>query len=186
MPALAIMAAVASPLVSVLLTDKWLPCVPFMQILCLSFMFSPVETENLQSIKAIGRSDIVLKLEIIKRFSSIILLICAIPLGLHAIAWSMVIGNMLAAIFNASPNCKLLGYSIIEQLSDVLPSLCISVLVFISSYSFVYFNSGIHVWWQLLGGITIGALVYLIFSWAFRVEAFYYIYSVLRNHKNDI
>lgn len=186
MPALAIMAAVASPLVSVLLTDKWLPCVPFMQILCLSFMFSPVETENLQSIKAIGRSDVVLKLEIIKRFSSILLLICAIPLGLQAIAWSMVIGNIIAAILNASPNCKLLGYSIIEQLSDVLPSLCISVLVFISSYSFVYFNSAIHVWWQLLGGITIGALVYLIFSWVFHVEAFYYIYSLLRNHKNDI
>lgn len=179
MPALALMAAVASPLVSVLLTDKWLPCVPFMQILCFSFMFSPIETENLQSIKAIGRSDIVLKLEIAKRTIGVLLLVIAVPIGIHAIAWSMLIGNIIAALLNASPNRKLIGYPIHKQLADVLPSLLISGLVFGVAYSFVLFNTEINVWWQLLGGITVGLFVYIIVSWLFHVEAFTYIYTLL-------
>lgn len=183
MPALAMMAAVASPLVSVLLTDKWLPCVPFMQILCFSFIFSPVETENLQSIKAIGRSDIVLKLEIAKRTIGILLLIIAVPIGLHAIAWSMLIGNIIAAIMNASPNRKLIGYPIHKQLYDVLPSLLMSILVFSVSYAFVYLNPEMNVWWQLIGGVGIGVFVYFMCSFVFRVEAFTYISSLL--HKTD-
>lgn len=179
MPALALMAAVASPLVSVLLTDKWLPCVPFMQILSLSFIFSPVETENLQSLKAIGRSEIVLKLEIAKRTIGVLLLLCAIPIGLYAIAWSMFVGNIIAAILNAFPNSKLIGYSIAKQFLDILPSVFISTIVFMASYSFVCLNSQQNVWIQLIGGVSIGIVVYLITSWIFHVEAFTYILSML-------
>ena len=179
MPALALLAAVSSPLVSVLLTDKWLPCVPFMQILCLSFMFSPVEIENLQSIKAIGRSDIVLKLEIAKRTIGVLLLICAVPIGLHAIAWSMLIGNIIAAILNASPNRKLIGYPIHKQFLDVLPSLFMSALVFCVAYAFVVFNPKMGAWWQLVGGSGLGLLLYILCSWVFHVEAFSYIKSLL-------
>lgn len=179
MPALALMAAVASPLVSVLLTDKWLPCVPFMQILSLSFIFSPVETENLQSLKAIGRSEIVLKLEIAKRTIGVLLLLCAIPIGLYAIAWSMFVGNIIAAILNAFPNSKLIGYSITKQFLDILPSLLISAIVFMFSYSFVCLNSQQNVWIQLTGGVSIGIVIYFITSWIFHVEAFTYILSML-------
>lgn len=182
MPALALLAAIASPLVSVLLTDKWLPCVPFMQILCFSFMFSPVETENLQSIKAIGRSDIVLKLEIAKRTIGVVLLIIAIPIGLTAIAWSMVIGNIIAAMLNASPNRKLIGYSFSKQFMDVVPSLLMSGLVFAVANAFIYFNPEMNVWWQLIGGTALGGIVYFICSWVFHVEAFNYIATLL--HKS--
>lgn len=179
MPALALMAAVAKPLVSVLLTDKWLPCVPFMQILCFSFMFSPVEVENLQSIKAIGRSDVVLKLEIAKRSIGVLLLIIAVPIGLKAIAWSMLIGNIIAALLNASPNKKLIGYPIHKQFLDVLPSLLMSGLVFGVAYIFVDFNPNMNIWWQLIGGAGLGILVYFLCSWIFHVEAFTYIYTLL-------
>lgn len=182
MPALALMAAATSPLVSVLLTDKWLPCVPFMQILCLAFMFSPVETENLQSIKAIGRSDIVLKLEIAKRSIGVLLLIIAVPIGLHAIAWSMVIGNVLAAMLNASPNRTLIGYSFIRQFMDIVPSLLMSILVFAVSNAFVYCNPEMNVWWQLIGSVGLGVLAYFICSWVFHVEAFRYLATLL--HKS--
>lgn len=183
MPALALMAAVASPLVSVLLTNKWLPCVPFMQILCLAFMFSPVETENLQSIKAIGRSDIVLKLEIAKRTIGVLLLIVAVPIGLQAIAWSMVVGNVIAAILNAYPNRELIGYSFFKQFMDIVPSLLMSTFIFIVANAFVYFNPAMNVWWQLIGGAGLGILAYFICSWIFRVEAFSYIISSL--HKKE-
>lgn len=179
MPALALMAAVSSPLVSVLLTDKWLPCVPFMQILCFSFMFSPVETENLQAIKAIGRSDIVLKLEIAKRGIGVLLLFISVPIGLRAIAWSMFIGNVIAAMLNASPNSKLIGYPIHNQLIDILPSIIMSAVVFVVAYVFVLLNPGMNAWWQLFGGAGLGMLVYLLISWLFKVDAFVYIYSLM-------
>ena len=180
MPLLALMAAVSSPLVSVLLTDKWLPCVPYMQILCLSFMFSPVETENLQSIKAIGRSDIVLKLEIAKRTIGVLLLICAVPFGIMAIAWTMFIGNVIAAMLNASPNKELIGYSVWQQFVDVLPSLVMSIIVFIVGGSIVYISPNINVWVQLIGGSVLGLLVYVLLSLIFHVEAFTYILNMLR------
>lgn len=184
MPVLALLAAVASPLVSVLLTDKWLPCVPFMQILCLAFMFSPVETENLQSIKAIGRSDLVLKLEIAKRTIGILLLIIAVPMGLHAIAWSLVVGNVIAAILNASPNRNLIGYSFIKQFIDIVPSLLLSVLVFAAAYIFIYLNPEMNVWCQLIGGTGLGILVYLVCSWIFQVDSFKYIASSI--HRSGV
>ena len=180
MPTLALMAAIASPLVSMLLTDKWLPCVPFMQILCLSFMFSPVETENLQSIKAIGRSDVVLKLEILKRSIGVLLLIAAVPIGIQAIAWSMLVGNVIAALLNASPNSKLIGYPIYKQLLDILPSLLMSALVFSIAYTFVLHNPEMNILWQLIGGAGLGILAYIICSWFFKVEAFTYIFSIIK------
>ena len=182
MPLLALLAAVSSPLVCVLLTDKWLPCVPFMQILCLSFMFSPVEVENLQSIKAIGRSDMVLKLEIAKRSIGVLFLLIAITIGLYAIAWSMFVGNVIAAMLNALPNSKLIGYPIHKQLLDIFPSIIMSALVFSVAYAFVTLNPVMNVWWQLIGGAGLGMLVYLLCSWIFKVEAFTYINSML--HKN--
>jgi len=181
MPLLAIMAALAEPIVRVLLTDKWLPCVPFMQILCLSFMFSPVETENLQSIKALGRSDIVLKLEVAKRTIGVILLISSVPFGLEAIAWSMCIGNIIAALLNASPNKKLLGYSFLSQVIDILPSILMSAVVFIAAWGCVKLLPNSNPWIQLLLGSSIGLLFYLVSSIVFKVDSFLYIVSVLCN-----
>lgn len=77
-PMMAGLAAIAEPLVRLLLTDKWLPCVPFMQIYCFTFAFWPVHTSNLQAINAMGRSDIFLKLEIIKKSYGLIALVIAV------------------------------------------------------------------------------------------------------------
>lgn len=180
MPLLALMAAISEPLVSLLLTDKWLPCVPIMQILCFSFMFSPVETENLQSIKAVGRSDIVLKLEIAKRTIGVFILICAIPFGLNAIAVSMLIGNIIAAILNASSNKRLNGYLLKSQLQDVLPSLLTSFAVFAISFVFVCYVSEIIEWIKLIGGIFLGFAIYIGISILFKIESFYYLLDVIK------
>ena len=85
-------------------------------------MFAPVELENLQAIKAIGRSDVALKVEIIKKVVGVIILIISIPFGVTAIAVGMVISTTLSAIINAIPNKKLLGYTFKMQLMDILPS----------------------------------------------------------------
>lgn len=184
MPSLALLAALANPIVTVLLTDKWLPCVPFMQILCFSYMLSPMEVENMQSIKAIGRSDAVLKLEIIKRVLCIILMLCSVPLGLKAIAWSMLIGNILSAAISAYPNKGYIGYAYKDQLNDVLPSVLMSIVVFVSVSSVLYFCSFESSWVELiLGGIS-GLTIYIAMSIIFKVEAFKYLIK-LKNTKNE-
>lgn len=129
-PLLAGLAAVAEPLVIVLLTEKWLPCVFYLQILSMSFVLSPLEIENLQAIKAVGRSDIVLKLEIVKRVLGTVLLFVAVPFGVGAIAISLLIGNVCSAFINAYPNRKLLGYSYRQQLVDILPPLALAAVMY--------------------------------------------------------
>lgn len=161
MPLLAILAAVGYPLISVLLTDKWLPCVPFLQILCFAYILSPVEVENLQAIKAIGRSDVVLKLEIVKKTVGLLLLICAIPISVKAIAVSMLISQVFFTIVNAWPNKKLIGYSLKDQLLDILPYLLTSLLMYLGLTLFNYF---VHIDNQLLNliiQITLGGVFYM-------------------------
>lgn len=183
MPALALLAAVASPLVSVLLTNKWLPCVPYMQILAFAFIFSPVELENLQAIKAIGRSDIVLKLEIIKKSIGILLLVIAIPFGVIAIAWSMMISFFIFALVNAIPNSKLLGYSISAQFKDILPSLLMSIAIFVIVQAFIQVCPITNSYILLAISVILGGLAYILFSIVFKVESFKYLISTIKGIK---
>ena len=128
-PMMAGLAAIAPQLVSFLLGDKWLPCVPFLRICCFTFGFYPVHTCNLQAINAIGRSDIYLKLEIIKKIYGIIALAISLiffnsPL---AIAMTGIFTTVISCFVNASPNKKLINYSYFEQMKDILPSFAISL-----------------------------------------------------------
>lgn len=130
-PVMAGLAAVATPLVSVLLTDKWLPCVPYMQVYCFSLAFYPVHSCNLQAINAMGRSDIFLKLEIIKKSYGLVLLTIAVlcfdsPL---AIASTGFITTLISCFVNSHPNKKLIGYSYFEQMKDLLPSVLMAVVM---------------------------------------------------------
>ncbi len=131
-PMMAGLAAVAPALVELLLTEKWLPCVPYMQVFCVSLAFYPVHTSNLQAINAVGRSDIYLMLETVKKVLSLLVLAVAVlcfesPM---AIALSAVVTSVVNSFINASPNKKLIGYSYPEQIKDILPSLALAVLMF--------------------------------------------------------
>jgi len=130
-PMMAGLAGVATPLVSLLLTDKWLPCVPYMQIYCFTFAFYPVHSCNLQAINAVGRSDIFLKLEVIKKAIGITSLVIAVfcfdsPI---AIAMTGVFTTFISCFINAYPNKKLIDYSYFEQMKDILPSFAVAVIM---------------------------------------------------------
>ena len=132
LPMMAGLAAVAEPLIHLLLTDKWLPCVPFLQIICIDFAFYPIHTANLQAINAMGRSDVILKLEVIKKaYGLAILAVTALVFrSVYAIAWGAVASTLLSAAVNASPNKKLLNYGYLEQMKDVLPSAAMALGMF--------------------------------------------------------
>ena len=122
------LAACAEPFISFVLTDKWLFAVPFMQIFCIIYAFYPIHTANLNAIKAMGRSDLFLILEIIKKSVSLILILSSMWFGVLAMALSSLVGSLCSQIINSWPNKKLLNYSYLEQIKDILPSLLIALV----------------------------------------------------------
>src|SRR5699024_10007551 len=143
------------PLVRIVLTDKWLAAVPFLQLFCISYTFIPIHTANAQAINALGRSDIFLKLEVIKKIIGLSLLVISIRWGVYAIALSMVISSVISSFINAYPNKDLLKYSIKEQWIDIIPSLIISSIMGITVYLVKYLveNTLILLISQILLGI---------------------------------
>lgn len=178
MPLLIGLAAVSKPFITILLTDKWAESIPLMQILSFSFVLAPMEIENLQAIKATGRSDIVLKLEIIKKVVGILLIIAAIPLGVTAMAVTAVIVAVFSAIVNAVPNKKLLGYTFKMQIQDILPTLLLSGVMFAVTFPISFLD--INIWLMLIIQVIVGAVVYIGLSAIFKVESFKYILGLVK------
>lgn len=177
-PLLVGLSATSKPVILILLTEEWAPSIPLMQILSFSFVFAPMEIENLQAIKATGRSDIVLKLEIIKKVVGILLIIVAIPYGVTAMAISAVIVAVFSAIVNAIPNKKLLGYTFKMQVKDILPTLLLSFAMFAATFPISYLD--INIWLMLIIQVIVGVVVYVALSVIFRVESFKYILGLLK------
>ena len=130
-PMMAGLGAVAPALVELMLTEKWLPCVPYMQIYCFTLAFYPVHSCNLQAINAMGRSDIFLKLEIVKKAIGMTMLVVAVfcfdsPI---AIAMTGAFSTVTSCFINAFPNKKLINYSYFEQMRDILPSFAASAVM---------------------------------------------------------
>lgn len=179
------LAVTAKPMVSVVLTDKWLQCVPFLQILSISYAFWPIHTANLQAINAVGRSDIFLKLEIIKKIIGITILLITMPIGLIPMAIGQIISGVISTFINAYPNKKLLNYSYLEQIKDILPSLTISIIMGLLTYciAFLKLSSIITLTIQVIFGI----FIYVILSKTFKLECFEYLINILKNlRKKDV
>ncbi len=116
------LAFVGEPLVRLILTEKWLPSLPFLRIFCITFMFYPIHTANLNAIKALGRSDLFLRLEVAKKIVGIIALITIMFVSVEAMAYSLLAVSVISQIINSWPNRQLLQYSYREQLKDILPN----------------------------------------------------------------
>lgn len=172
------LAFLATPLVSLILTDKWLPCVPFMRIFCVTFMFYPIHTANLNAIKAMGRSDLFLKLEIVKKIVGVILLISTMWFGPLVMAYSMLISSISSQIINSWPNRKLLNYGYIEQLKDIIPSILLAVFmgVCISLISL----RGLSILLQLIIQIIVGVIIYIVGSIILKNDSFEYLWGIIK------
>ncbi|MGL5052215.1 MAG: lipopolysaccharide biosynthesis protein [Cetobacterium sp.] len=170
---------ISEPLVRLLLTDKWLPCVPYLKIFCLSYSLWPIHTANLQAINAIGRSDIFLKLEIIKKILGITILIISVNYGVYGITVGVLISGILSSFINSYPNKDLLGYGYSEQAKDIVPSLIISLIMGfgILLLSFLNLGSLMLILFQIILGLTI----YIYLSYLLKLECFTYIVKTIKN-----
>ena len=172
------LAVIAEPLVKILLTEKWLPCVPFLQIFCASYALWPIHTANLQAINALGRSDIFLKLEIVKIVLCLAILGVTVFYGVYAIALGGVFSGLISTFINAYPNRKLLKYSYKEQWNDIMPSLLLSLVMGAVVYSVQLF--GMTVWTTLVVQVCIGNILYVGIAWIFKLECFNYLVMTIK------
>lgn len=168
----------AVPIVKLVLTDKWLPCVPFLRIFCITYMFYPIHTANLNAIKAMGRSDYFLKLEIAKKIVGLGLLSSTMWFGVLAMAYSLLVNSVLSQIINSWPNRKLLNYGYLEQLKDILPGISLAVFMgfCVSLIGLLHLSNGI----TLLIQIPFGAAVYIGMSAVLHLESYEYLLDMVR------
>lgn len=171
-------AVTAEPFIRLLLTDKWLPCVPFLRIFCFTYGLWPIFTANLQALNAIGRSDIFLKLEIIKKILGIIVLVISIPFGTLAIAEGLIVTSIASIFINVSPNVKLLEYSFKEQLLDLLSPFILSVIMAV--IIFPVSKTGLNDIAVILIQVVCGAVIYLIGSIISKQKGFLYIMNFFK------
>ena len=177
-PAMVGLAVTARPLIKILLTDKWLPCVPFLQIFCMVYALWPIHTANLQAINALGRSDIFLKLEIIKKIIGLFILAVTIFYGVYAIALGQVLCGIISIFINAYPNKRLLGYSYKEQWNDVLPSVLLSLVMGAVVYCFRWL--GLLALTTLVAQVCVGIIIYIGIARAFKLECFNYLAATVK------
>lgn len=182
MPLMFGMAATAKPIILILLTSKWSEAIPYMQFLCVAVAFGTVSTANLQTLSAIGRSDVVLKLEFIKKPLYLILLVIGIKISVLAVAYTMALYSILAMFLNMSPNRKLLSYKFSEQLLDIFPSVINSSCLFILVKLVGLLHLQLFV--LLIIQVIAGMFFYVTIAYATKMKAFMYLLDMLVKRNN--
>lgn len=172
------MGVAAEPLIRLILTEKWMFCVPYLQIMCFYYAYVPISTIVCQSIKSIGRSDLYLKMTLYRRILYVIILILAIDKGVLAIALTNIVTVFIAFIVNGLYAKKYIGYTFCEQLEDLIPQIGLCVIMGVTVYMIGLLNIpdiGILVL-QVLGGICI----YVGISACFKVSVFKYLVDFVK------
>lgn len=173
------LAFTSNNIVKILLTEKWMQCVPYLIIFSIAYMFWPIHTANLNAIKSIGRSDIFLKLEIIKKVIGVLLMILTMKISVMAMAVSLLIGEFFDQIINSWPNRKLIDYGYIQQTKDIIPSITLAVFMGVIIYLVNFLN--IPLLLTLIIQIVLGGIIYIGIAKILKFECLEYIFEVIKN-----
>lgn len=167
-PIMMLLAALARPLILVMITSKWEACIVLLQIICFSMMWYPIHAINLNLLLVKGRSDYFLKLEIIKKIYGVVILLLTLPLGLVFFCIGGVFSSVISLIVNTYYTKKIIKLGFFRQMQDLLPSLLLSFLVFFISLgtTFVIPNMILQI---LIGGL-LGVGVYIGMALFFKME----------------
>lgn len=181
-PFMTLFALLAKPIVIIVLTEKWLPCVPLLQVLCLARMFTPLSAINLNILNAVGRSDLYMKIDFSKTPIVLTILFITIPLGINAIVWGNLIATIIAFFINGYLPGKLFGYGAIQEIKDwkyiFLSIVIMTVCVYLTQILFS------NIYLQLFIGLIIGIVTYLASCIIFKQYEIKEIANILRNKLN--
>lgn len=180
-PCLFGMAAISDVLVPLLLTEKWNGCIIFMKIACVGHICYCLHNANLIPINALGRSDVYLKLEIIKKIIDVVVIVVSLPFGIYGLAVGSTVNEFIHLFINAYPNKRILKYSILEQIKDILPYTISSVVMAIAIYPMKFLPLPMIA--ILLLQIVFGIVFYLCIAKIFKFESFTYLIEIIKGRK---
>lgn len=179
MPVMIMLAVTAKPLVIIILTEKWLPCVVYLQVGCLANIFRPNQFINNCVIKASGNSGLLLKLDIIKKFIGTIILLVSMNYGVFWVAFSLVFVYFISMLINIAPNKRILNYGYIEQgkdfVNNLIPALIMGVCVYPISYT------SLRPVQVLTAQVIAGVFLYVLISVVFHNESYKIVKNILKN-----
>jgi O-antigen/teichoic acid export membrane protein len=162
----------AEGIFSILFNEQWLGAVPYFEILCIYALLHPLQVYNLNILKVKGRADLLLRIELIKKFVGIVGVIAAIQLGIVALLWFKVLYGVFIYYMNTFYSGKLLGYGAMKQLRDILPLFILGFCVFLLTWSIDYFFSLTQLsdWGLLTVNLVIFGSAYLLTAAAIKIE----------------
>ena len=178
------MAVAAQSIIILLLTEKWAPAIPYMRLVCVAYMIDIVSNANMQALKASGRADVLFKLEFIKKPAFLIFVLIAVKISVMAVAITLPLYSIYAGLINMSPNRKVLGYGIREQLHDnikdglTVQKMFLSIAMAVAIMPFLFFEMNEFVRFSLQA--IVGTAVYVGGSLLFKVDSYHYVVSILK------
>jgi O-antigen/teichoic acid export membrane protein len=176
------LSAVAEPFIRLLLTEKWLPCAPYLRIMCFVYATWPVHVVNLQIITAIGRSDVFMKLEIIKKVIVTIAIIVTFKFGVYA----MVVGQLVTAIagifINTYYTGKLIKYTAFEQLKDLMPLTTLAAIMAFTEYLAGLLKIS-NLYLQFSVQVMTGLAIYITACVFMKIDSFYEVLEIVKKRK---
>ena len=179
------LAIVAKPLVMVLLTEKWAPCIPYLQLLCVVGMLYPVHVINLNVLTAQGRSDLFFRLEILKKILIVIAIAVTYRWGIIAMIYGQIVTSCLGYFLNAYYTGKTLDYPITEQIQDLIPSLALAGIMGLGVYALKY----AHITNQLAllsAQLMTGIVLYAVLCYIFRISSFMETIEMVKSRLLDL
>ena len=172
------LAATAEKVILVLIGEQWLPAVPYLQLLCFVGMLYPLHALNLNMLKVKGRSDLFLRLEVIKKTLAVPTIIIGILFGIKIMIVGMIVNSVIAYYLNSYWSGKLIGYTVREQISDIYSPFTLAVLMGILTYlTGTVIKSGHLV--VLISQIITGGLIILVFSELIKLKPYIEIKSIV-------
>ena len=179
------LAAVAKPLIVLLIGEKWLPAVGFLQIICFSGMLYPLHAINLNILQVKGRSDLFLKLEIIKKIIAVGPLVLGVMFSIEYMLWGSVCISLIAYFLNSYYSADLIDYPTKEQIKDILPTFLVSFVTATVMWSLTLLS--LSNWFllplQCLLGIALAVFIYECLHLPEYVEVKQLAFSILRRKK---
>ena len=184
-PVLVFMAILGEPLFRFLLTAKWLPAVPYFQILCFAGILQPIHSYNLNILKIKGRSDLYLKLEIYKKIIIVVSILASISFGIIGLIWGQLIVSIVIFFVNTYYSGTFINYPTTEQMKDIFPVLAFSLIIGVVVYLVDLFlaMNHFHDLVRLIVSPGIGVALYVIVSKQLKLESYNSIKNILINRK---
>ena len=176
-PLMMFLAAVAVPLIRVVITAKWDGCAIYLQIICFAMMWYPIHAINLNLLKVKGRSDLFLRLEIAKKILGVIIMCVTIPQGVLAMCYGGVVSSVLCLFINTYYTGKLLKLGFLVQMKDLTPVLCASLMSGLVAYLVV--NVFEIEWIRLIAGCLSGVICYLLLGKFFTKKEYETLFHIM-------